>query len=177
MKLRYIEDYYDKIQERFPDLELWEIDKILKHGMQSFATLHSRGADVLISSPKLKFVMYVGSLFNRKDLFYKYSNLKWKIKYRIQYWSKNKVWDGNYYFALTEDEYSKDLLDKAEIVGDIKLMKIKEEAILPKKKKYLFKITGLEDTGHMVIVERLSTKNITLVATKNENGKIIYKNE
>ena len=34
MKIKYIEDYYDKIKERFPDLEMWEIEKILKHGFQ-----------------------------------------------------------------------------------------------------------------------------------------------
>ena len=33
MKLRYIEDYYEKVHERFPDLEMWEIEKILKHGI------------------------------------------------------------------------------------------------------------------------------------------------
>lgn len=52
MKIKRIEDYYDEVQNRFPDLTRQEIDKILKHGMRSFFTLNARGADVLIKSDK-----------------------------------------------------------------------------------------------------------------------------
>jgi hypothetical protein len=68
MQLRYIEDYYDKVKERFPDLEMWEIDKILKHGMQSFFTLNANGADVIIKSAHNSFVMYFGKLFNNNTV-------------------------------------------------------------------------------------------------------------
>ena len=107
MQLRYIEDYYEKVHERFPDLEMWEIEKILKHGMQTFSILNSRGADIIIKSAHNSFTMYFGKLFNNKEIRYKYANLKWRIKYRLKYWLHNKVWDGNYYFVLTQEEYDK----------------------------------------------------------------------
>ena len=68
MKLRYIEDYYEKVHERFPDLEMWEIEKILKHGMQSFSILNARGADIIIKSAHNSFTMYFGKLFNNKEI-------------------------------------------------------------------------------------------------------------
>ena len=68
MQLRYIEDYYEKVHERFPDLEMWEIEKILKHGMQTFSILNSRGADIIIKSAHNSFTMYFGKLFNNKEI-------------------------------------------------------------------------------------------------------------
>lgn len=85
MQLRYIEDYYEKVHERFPDLEMWEIEKILKHGMQTFSILNSRGADIIIKSAHNSFTMYFGKLFNNKEIGYRYANLKWRIKYRLKY--------------------------------------------------------------------------------------------
>lgn len=76
MQLKYIDDYYDKIHERFPDLEMWEIQKILEHGFRSFFTLNSKGADVIIKSPHNAFIMYFGKLFNRKELSTRYFFLK-----------------------------------------------------------------------------------------------------
>lgn len=76
MKVKHVQDYYPQIKERFPDLENWEIDKILKHGMRSLFMVTTYGADVLLNSPKLGFTMYFGKLFNKKDLQRKYANLK-----------------------------------------------------------------------------------------------------
>ena len=113
MQLRYIEDYYEKVHERFPDLEMWEIEKILKHGMQTFSILNSRGADIIIKSAH--------------------------IKYRLKYWLNNKVWDGNYYFALTQEEYDKYIPKKKgrkkATFDYIKAFKIKEEACMRKNTK------------------------------------------
>ena len=91
MQLRYIEDYYEKVHERFPDLEMWEIEKILKHGMQTFSILNSRGADIIIKSAHNSFTMYFGKLFNNKEIRYRYADLKWRIKYRLKYWLNNKT--------------------------------------------------------------------------------------
>ena len=36
MKIAHVEDYYEKIKEKFPDLSIKQIDEIIKFGMRSF---------------------------------------------------------------------------------------------------------------------------------------------
>ena len=50
MKLKYIEDYYDQIRERFPLLDNSDIEKILKRGFQKLYTVCNYGADAHFSS-------------------------------------------------------------------------------------------------------------------------------
>ena len=70
MKIKQLQDYYDQVKQRFPDLEMWEIDKILKHGMRSFYMVNVYGADVLLKHKN--FTMYFGKLFRNNLIFYKY---------------------------------------------------------------------------------------------------------
>lgn len=70
MNIRTVEYYYDKVQEKFPDVERWEIDKILKYGMRSFYTHNLYGGDVLLKSPY--FTLYSGKMFGSNLVFYHY---------------------------------------------------------------------------------------------------------
>lgn len=181
MKLKYVEDYYSQIKERFPDLEIWEIEKILKHGFRSFAQVQYSGGDVLIKASHDSFSMYFGKLFNYREKFNKYADLKRRIKIRIKYYGSKPIWDGSYYFGLTEEEYEKYIPNKKGrklcTLENVKLYKIKEEALLPKRQKYFFKLTGEEDQGACVKKEKFSTRNISLIATRNSEGKIEYVND
>ena len=56
----------------------------------------------------------------------------------------------------------------------IKAFKIKEEACMRKDSKYLFKLTGEKDEGCVIKKEHFSTRNISLIATRNSEGKMIY---
>ena len=56
----------------------------------------------------------------------------------------------------------------------IKAFKIKEEACLRRSGKYLFKLTGEKDEGCVITKEHFSTRNISLIATRNSEGKMIY---
>ena len=178
MQLKYIEDYYDKIKERFPDLEMWEIEKILKHGMQSFFWLNANGGDVIIKSPKNGFTMYFGKLFNNMDLRGRYYNIKWKIKLRIKYLGKKPIWDGYYYFGLSEEEYQRLIPKKNGRIKNkitfetMQAFKIKEEAFLMKPWKYFFRLKEDEDTGLVFRKKNYSTRNIDLVAIRDSTGNI-----
>lgn len=176
MEIKYVEDYYSKIKERYPDLEEWEIEKILKHGFQSLFSLNNTGADVLIKSSG-SFLMYFGKLFNSKEIWWQYRVLKYRIKYRIKYYHSKVSWDGNYYFGLTEEEY-KTLLPKKKgrykykiTFPVMKAYKIKDEAGLLFKNKYLFKLNGEKDRGISFTEENYSTRNIELIAIRNTQGK------
>ena len=176
MEIKRVEDYYDKIKEKYPDLETWEIEKILKHGFQSLYTLNNSGADVMIKS-STGFLMYFGKIFTNKNLWMRYSFLKHKIKLRINYLHKKPVWDGNYYFGLTEEDYD-ELIPKKRgrykrkiTFLELKAYKIREEACLYYKVKYLFKLTGEQDHGLTFKEKNYSTRNIELVAIREKNGK------
>lgn len=180
MKFTYIEDYYDAVQKRFPDLERWEIEKILKHGMQSFFMLNNKGADVIIKSAHNSFTMYFGKLFRNLTLRGRYYNIKMSIKLRIKYIFNTKVWDGYYYFGLTEEDYKKynickgGRLKKKILFDKIVCYKIPEEAFLNKPCKYFFKLKTTEDRGMIFTDKNYLTRNIQLFAKRDNNGKIIY---
>lgn len=178
MQLRYIEDYYDKVKERFPDLEMWEIEKILKHGMQSFFMLNAKGADVIIKSAHNSFVMYFGKLFNNNTVAWKYYTIKWRIKLRLKYLLKKPIWDGYYYFGLTEEDYNKYIpkkkgrYKKKIIFDNIYAYKIKEEAFLFHKAKYFFRLKVDTDEGFTFKRETYATRNLDLIAKRDNTGKI-----
>lgn len=182
MNLKYIEDYYEQVHERFPDLEMWEIEKILKHGMRSLYMINSKGGDVLIRSSNSSIVMYFGKLFMNKEMFLKYRDLKWRIKYRIKYWVKKPVFDGNYYFGLTQEEYDKYVPKKKGRVKNkvvfehIHAFKIKDECMLNTKHKYFFKLFNMEDGKMTIREDNYATRNFELIAKRNKDGKIEYIN-
>ena len=177
MEIKKVEDYYDKVKEKFPDLEMWEIEKILKHGFQSLFTLNNNGGDVIIRSSR-GFLMYFGRLFNNKEKWMKYRILKWRIKLRMNYFNSKPIWDGNYYFGLTEEEYDSFIPKKKGryknkiTFPELKAYKIKEEAVLIQRNKYLFRLTGEKDRGVAFKEKDYSTRNIELIAIKDKNGKM-----
>jgi hypothetical protein len=71
----------------------------------------------------------------------------------MNYYNSKPIWDGNYYFTLTDDEYNSIMPKKKGryknkiTFPEMKAYKIKEEACLPYRSKYLFKLTGEKDRG------------------------------
>lgn len=51
MEIKYVDDYVDKVWEKFPSLTRKEIEYILKFGLRSFYTHNVYGGDVLLKSP------------------------------------------------------------------------------------------------------------------------------
>lgn len=182
MKITHAEDYYDKIKERFPDLEMWEIDKIIKHGMQSFFTLNNYGADVLIKNGG-EFSIYFGKIFTDSYLMKSYRTFKTKIKLRIKYFKEKPIWNGYYYFGLTEEEYQKYIPKKTGRLKnkitfeELTACKIEEEAYLYWNCKYFFKLKVNKDCGLIFHQKNYSTRNIELIAKRDNKGKIQYINE
>ena len=180
MKLKYIEDYYEEVQKMFPDLEKWEIEKILKHGFQTFYMLNNKGADICVGSiKKRQFSVYFGKMFANKTLSIKYVTIKKRIKIRLKYILKNDIWNGYYYFSLTEDEYNKYIPEKKGRVKkkitfpELRVFKIEEENYLKYDAKYFFKVKMEEPIGFSKFLTNFSTRNFELYAIR-DNGKIKY---
>lgn len=176
MELKQLQDYYDQVKERFPDLEMWEIDKILKHGMRSFYMVNVYGADVLLKHKS--FTMYFGKLFRNNLIFYKYWRLKHKIKLRIKWKRDKRRWDGYYYFGLTEEDYQsyfknkKGRIKKKVNIQKLYGYKIPEECFLDQKFKYFFKFKH-EDVGFTLYYDEYLTRNVEYIGYRDKNKQII----
>ena len=93
------------------------------------------------------------------------------------------MWDGYYYFGLSEEDYHKYIPNKKGriknkiLFKDLYLCKIKEESFLYTSCKYFFRVK-LEKEGTMTIhLKDFSTRNIDLIAKRDNKGKIHYINE
>lgn len=60
------EKYYKQVQERFPELSIKQIDKIVKYGLRSFVGHNAIGGDVFLKSNYL--AAYCGKLFFNKTI-------------------------------------------------------------------------------------------------------------
>lgn len=174
MEIKHVEDYYDKIQERFPDLERKEMEKILKHGLRSFYMTNLYGADVLFKNPK--YTMYVGEMFKDVKKFFKYWHYKHSIKLRIKYKRKKPQYNGYYYFGVSEDDYKKYNLSKkgrkTVVFEEIHIFKIMEESFLDGNKKYFFKLSIPEEGDFHICLKDYKTSQFALIAKRDSDGKV-----
>ncbi len=183
MQLKYIDDYYEQVKEYYPDLCFEDYKDIVTRGFRTMYLFSNKGADVYLASKKWKFSAYIGKLFKKKDLWERYKSIKYKLKQRLLYVYQTKIWNGKYYFAFTQEEYDKYIPKKSgriknKITFDkLKLYKAEKEPFCDSKKlKYLFELTGEPDQGMFCCKRNYTTRNITLIATRDDNNKITYLN-
>ncbi len=178
MEIREIGDYYDKVQEKFPDINKKEIEKILNYGMRSFYMHNLYGADVLLKSRY--FTLYSGKIFDSNLVFYKYWRLKNKIKLRIKYKRNKERYNGEYYFGMTDKEfenYNSQFSSRGRRRQKVKLehvyaYKILEECILDRAKKHFFLIKYPEDMGFTWYRKEAETRNIQYIYKRNSKNQI-----
>lgn len=149
MKINYIKDYYERIYELYPNINKKDINKILNIGWRNFYMLNSMGGDVMISIPRQGFKSYCGKLkYNALDHFKQYV-IKLLIKIRRRFIKSKKVWDGYYYFALTNSQYENLLKQKNKKgrkkkylnYGDCLLYKLYDEcSLVQHNRQHIFKI-------------------------------------
>lgn len=178
MELVTCDKYYDKVLEKYPHLTRKQLDKIIKHGTSMLYLYNLYGGDVLLQNHN--FTMYFGRLFRDNIAFYKYWQLKWKIKLRIKYWRNKTKFDGYYYFGLTEKDfqtYKSQINDlgrrrKTFHFDKIILFKMLEECELDHKFCHFFRVPYPEYCGFIMIKENCDLKNIEYIYRKNKDKVI-----
>lgn len=105
MEFKKVDDYLDKVAEKYDKIPKDVIKKVIDFGLRAYYRINAMGGDVLLKSPY--FTAYTGKLFHPDKAydFGKYRNTKKLIKNRIQYIRKNKKYSGYYYFGMTEQQY------------------------------------------------------------------------
>lgn len=178
MKLATCDKYYDKILERWPELTYKQVDKIIKHGLSSLYLYNLYGGDVLIKNNK--FVMYFGKLFKSGKIFYKYWQIKWKIKLRIKYKKAKTKYDGYYYFGLSEKEFRK-YKSKIKSTGrrrekfqfqSLLLYKMLDECMLHSEFSHFFRIKYPEDCGFVMFKQEWTARDFDYIYRRNKDNNI-----
>ncbi len=178
MEIKYIEDYYDKIKEQFPELTEKQISQILTFGFQSFYLHTLYGGDILSKSPYL--TVYCGKTFLDPQKFMQYRGLKLTTKLRVKYKKAKTQWDGYYYFGLTDEEfeYYKSQMKKSGRrrrkfhFKQITMFKILEELLSKRRFNHIFKIPYPLDVGFRHVREDVVTRNFEYILRRNKDGKM-----
>ncbi len=98
-------DYLPQLEKEFPDILPKDIKTIVQHGWKRLYVINAIGGDTKVGN-STRFYCQIGEI--RTGLrFYYYYIWKLKIKVRTLFYWKKVQWDGYYYFALTETQYSK----------------------------------------------------------------------
>lgn len=175
MEIRYIEDYYNKVKEKYPELTEKQISKILTYGFRSFYTHTLYGGDILSKSPYL--TVYCGRCFVDTNKFMEYRRLKLRTKLRIKYKKEHVQWDGYYYFGMSDSQFEYYMSQKKPTgkrrqkfhFKNLYLFKIKEEVLLDKKNKHVFRIPYLLDCGFSIYKEDVVTRNFDYILRRNKD--------
>lgn len=179
MDIIYAEKYYEQVQKRFPYLSIKQIDKIVKYGLRSFFMVTHHGGDILLKSNY--YTAYVGKLYNKSELFWKYYKLKWAIKLRLKYVRSKSKFNGKYYFSMSKDFYENNYLPQCNKTGrrrkkfhfdKLVIYKIFEEAAI-QNGSYVFELDYPTDLGFQQVMTDFTTSKFRLVSKRDENNNFI----
>lgn len=102
MKIKELSDYMDIMSEKYPYIPREDLKKILVHGFEQFYRLNNKRSDIHICNGRHK--MYCGKMFADDEARAKYIYGRHSVKIRLLKAYEHYVYNGKYYFGLTEDE-------------------------------------------------------------------------
>lgn len=150
---KYVKDYYEEIYKLFPTVTKRDIKRILNFGLRSLYLHNSYGGDVKVKEGS--FWLYIGNLRKKPlDHFFYYIK-KLTIRLRVLH-KRRKLWDGYYYFGLSEKSYEKYLNQiktrgrprKYFHFGPVFLYQILDECKINERfSKYIFKVPYMGNMG------------------------------
>lgn len=157
MDIVYPDKYFDKIQEKFPELSEKQIKEIVYYGVRALFMMTYYNVD--IKCQQGEFFAYFGEILQNKDDYKKYRVLKKTALYRMLYSRAKTPYSGKYYFMLSKELHEK--MPKKKKGGDwpigmVRAYKIQEEAQLHDG-TYLYEFDWPEDMGYK---KNMFTKNI-----------------
>ena len=178
MEIKYLEDYLDKMCEKYPEISKVSMQKILAYGLRSMYLHNLYGADTLHKIPT--FTMYCGKLFTDDLRFYKYWKMKTTKKLRIMWNKRRPKYDGYYYFGLTDKQYQ-ELLSQQPHYGrkkkkfkftKVRFHKILEEVEIAHQFKHVFRIPYPEDVGFTIWKENCILRDFEYIYRRRDDNTL-----
>lgn len=180
MVIKDLDDYLDVMQEKYPSVKREELKKVIQHGFLTLHAMTRKGIDIV--SGNWRYSAYFGKKFQNKELGAKYYVLKMRTKLRATYKFAEEIFDGRYYFGLTDaqwDAYKTFVLDhkgrrKKFTFHDLRLYKIREECFLETSKKHFFTLYYPIDHGWQFFKNEITTRNFEYLGYRDTKNKIVY---
>lgn len=141
---RKLKDYIKRVQQKFPIFTQEDLYTILHYGLVMYAYANRQHCDVIFykKSDEESISLITGMLgCDTLTHFWRWVN-KWRMKERLFYKLKGKIWDGYYYIGLTEEAHQKLLLQKGKkkIIENVHGLLVKDELKHLKWVKHIWRI-------------------------------------
>lgn len=172
--IKELDDYVDKVKEKYPSVPRDELYSILQHGFVKLFELNRFGSDVQIENHR--YSAYFGHQQVDSLSKAKYQHQIKCKKLRLQHSYTLKDFDGKYYCGLTEEQYEiykKQRSYKKFKSEGLKFYKIKDECFMYKKYKYFFILYFPVDLGWTFEKDSVNKENFEYFAYRDEKNKII----
>ena len=184
---KYIKDYYDEIHNKFPEVPILDLKRILNFSWKSIYLHNSYGGDTFITGKDLW--CYIGHLKKDPIKYFLYYIKKLSIKLRVLY-KRNKIeWDGYYYFALSDKQYNEYISQKNKrgrpkkkfTFSNVLFYQILDECKIQEYyKKYIFKVPFIAKIKYKFFSSELVTDKAELIITREPlkfKDILVYDNE
>lgn len=174
MQVKTINDYFEQMYAKYPDVPKEDIRRILKYGWKSLYLANSYGGDTFIQDNNTW--CYIGSLASDSLKHFNYYKRKLSTKIRILYKRLKIKWDGYYYFALTDKQYNNYLSQKKGRgrpkkhfeFGPVMLYQILDECkISESSKRYIFRIPYISQLKYKYYIPDLRTDKAELIIQRD----------
>lgn len=174
MQVKYVKDYYESIQKKFPDVPLADIKRILNFGFKSLYLSNVYGGDVHIQDNNLW--LYIGNL--TKDSIKHFENYKRKLVIKLKVLNKRlkRPWDGYYYFGIPEKqqlqiESSKNKKGRPKKhfnYGTVILYQYLNECeIQESDKQFIYRVPFVSNIGNKLFMENFTSDKAELIIKRN----------
>ena len=169
-----IQDYYEIMYEKYPDIPKQDIRRILNFSWKSLYLHNSYGGDTLITDKDIW--CYIGFLKSDSLKHFLYYIKKLTIKLRVLYKRKKIPWEGYYYFALTQAQYDKAIGPKQKrgrpkkkfTFENVFLYQILDECKIQEfGKRYIFRIPYIDIIKLRFFVRKFTTSKAELIITRD----------
>lgn len=169
MKITNVNDYVEKVHEKFPELSENEIRRILIYGWKMIIKYVSSKNDILIQSKEI--FCFIGRI--PKDSLKAFEIYYHKLANRISFMFQRtkSEWDGYYYFSRSENQYIDYLKQKRrknKIFKNVFLYKLLEELkVREPYNPYIFRLDeNITDKSHKYYPE-IKTDKAELVIQRD----------
>lgn len=170
--VKLLEDYIDRIQEKFPEFTKEELKNILKFGLLRYTDAMKHGADVILLNNKEDvYTARCGKVAPNALAHYKMFISKWRMKVRRLFKYRKLKWDGYYYIGLTENQHkSVKKRGNKYVFENIYMVKLLDELHHIKHIKHIWRVPWPTDCGWKFFKEKLRTEHAVYLG-ENEYEK------